>query len=118
VCDNFLYRFKKGRPRYSRGVSTRVTSLEDLKARRAEILAAARRRRASRVRVFGSVARGEARLDSDIDFLVEFDPEASLVDQVGLIQDLERLLGVGVDVVSSGGLRPRHEAIRAEAVDL
>jgi hypothetical protein len=99
-------------------VSTRVTSLEDLKARRAEILAAARRRRASRVRVFGSVARGEARLDSDIDFLVEFDPEASLLDQVGLIQDLERLLGVGVDVVSSDGLRPRHEAIRAEAVEL
>jgi hypothetical protein len=99
-------------------VDTHVTSLQDLRAWRDEILAAARRRRASRVRVFGSVARGDAQLDSDVDFLVEFDPEASLVDQVGLIQDLERLLGVGVDVVSSGGLRPRHEAIRAEALDL
>jgi hypothetical protein len=99
-------------------VDTPVTSLQDLRARRDKILAAARRRRASRVRVFGSVAQGDARLDSDVDFLVEFDPEASLVDQVGLIQDLERLLGVGVDVVSSGGLRPRHEAIRAEALDL
>jgi predicted nucleotidyltransferase len=99
-------------------VGTPITSLQDLRVRRDEILAAARRRRASRVRVFGSVALGDAQLDSDVDFLVEFDPEASLVDQVGLIQDLERLLGVGVDVVSSGGLRPRHEAIRAEAVEL
>jgi predicted nucleotidyltransferase len=72
-----------------------------LKSGREEILAAARRRRASRVRVFGSVARGEAGPDSDVDFLVDFDPEASLVDQVGLIDDLQGLLGVGADVVSS-----------------
>jgi uncharacterized protein len=98
-------------------VST-VTTLDVVRARRAEILAAARRRRASRVRVFGSVARGEARPDSDVDFLVDFQPEASLVDQVGLIHDLQGLLGIGVDVVSSGGLRPRHDPIRDEAVDL
>lgn len=93
-------------------------TLEDVKSRRREILAAARRRRASHVRVFGSVARGDAGPDSDIDFLVDFEEEASLLDQVGLIQDLHELLGVGVDVVSSGGLSSRHDPIRSEAVDL
>ncbi len=95
-----------------------VTTLDAVRARREEILSTARRRRASRVRLFGSVARGEARPDSDIDFLVDFEPDASLLDQVGLIHDLHDLLGVEVDVVSSGGLRARHEPIRQEAVDL
>jgi predicted nucleotidyltransferase len=99
-------------------VATGPTTLDAVRARRDEILSVARRRRASRVRVFGSVARGEARPDSDVDFLVDFEPDASLLDQVGLIQDLQHLLGVDVDVVSSGGLRPRHEPIRREAVDL
>lgn len=93
-------------------------TLDMVRERRDEILSTARRRRASRVRVFGSVARGEARLDSDIDFLVDFEPDASLLDQVGLIQDLQELLGVGVDVISTGGLGPRHDPIREEAVDL
>ncbi len=50
--------------------------------------------------------------------LVDFDAEASLLDQVGLIEDLEALLGVSVDVISTGGLRPRHDRIREEAIDL
>jgi hypothetical protein len=93
-------------------------TLDTVRARREEILSAARRRRASRVRVFGSVARGDSRPDSDVDFLVDFESDASLLDQVGLIHDLEELLGIGVDVISAGGLRPRHEPIRQEAVDL
>lgn len=93
-------------------------ALEELQHRRAEIFDAARRWRAVRVRVFGSVARGEARPDSDIDFLVDFEPEATLIDQVGLVQDLQTLLGGHVDVISSGGLGPRHDSIRREAVDL
>jgi predicted nucleotidyltransferase len=68
--------------------------------------------------VFGSVARGDSRPDSDVDFLVDFDSEASLLDQVGLIHDLQKLLGIDVDVVSSGGLHSRHDSIRSEAVDL
>jgi predicted nucleotidyltransferase len=92
--------------------------LEGLRAQREEIVAAARRRHASNVRVFGSVSRGESRPGSDVDFLVDFDAEASLLDQVGLIQDLEELLGVRVDVVSSGGLRPHHDPIRQDAVGL
>jgi len=50
--------------------------------------------------------------------LVDFEPGASLLDHVGLFQDLEELLGVEVDVVTLNALKPRDEHIRAEAVDL
>jgi uncharacterized protein len=56
------------------------------------------------VRVFGSAARGEAEPDSDIDFLVDFEPGRSLLDLSRLWQDLEELLGRQVDVVEPGGL--------------
>jgi len=49
---------------------------------------------------------------------VDFEPGASLLDHVGLFQDLEDLLGVRVDVVSRGSLKPRDDHIRAGAVDL
>lgn len=99
-------------------MSSSVLTVDALRTRRDEILATARRRRASNVRVFGSVSRGDAGPSSDLDLLVDFDDDASLLDQVGLAQDLEQLLGVTVDVVSSGGLRPYHEVIRQEAVEL
>ncbi len=86
--------------------------------RRVEILDVARKRRARRITVLGSVARGEAHPDSDLDLLVDFEPRASLLDHIGLFQDLEDLLGVGVDVVARSALKTRDEAIRAEAVDL
>lgn len=93
-------------------------TLEAVRSRRADILAVARRHRASRVRVFGSVARGEAGPASDVDFLVDFDASASLLDHAGLIRELQELLGGEVDVIDAGGLRGRHERIEAEAVDL
>jgi predicted nucleotidyltransferase len=93
-------------------------TLDGLRRRRVEILGIARKRRARRIAVFGSVARGAARPDSDLDLLVDFEPGASLLDHVGLFQDLEELLGVGVDVVARSALKPRDEHIRAEAVDL
>ena len=77
---------------------------------RSQILAAAKRRGATNVRVFGSVARGNQRADSDIDFLVDFEPGRSLLDLTGLWLDLEAVLGCKVDVVSSRGLKPRLEA--------
>ena len=58
------------------------------------------------VRLFGSVVRGEARADSDVDVLIDFEPGRSLLDQVGFEQDLEALLGCKVDVVVEGGLSP------------
>jgi hypothetical protein len=85
---------------------------------RDQILAAAQRRGAARIRLFGSVARGDEARESDIDFLVDFAPGTSLFDLVDLINDLQELLGVPVDVVSSGGLTDRDDDIRAEACDL
>ena len=85
---------------------------------RHRILEIAARHRARRVRVFGSVARGEAGEDSDIDLLVDFDPHSSLFDLLHLTEELEQLLGHRVDVVSTGGLKDRDETILAEAVDL
>ena len=75
--------------------------------RRAEILRLAESHGCRNVRVFGSIARGEQRPDSDIDFLVDFEPGRSLLDLTGLWLDLEGVLGCKVDVISSRGLKPR-----------
>lgn len=92
--------------------------LQELRRSRQAILAAAARRGARSVRVFGSVARGDATATSDVDVLVTFEPGRSLLDQVHLIADLEDLLGRRVDVVAEGGLLPRDGHILAEAVPL
>jgi len=83
---------------------------EFLNAKRDEILSIAARRGAKNVRVFGSVARGDAQADSDIDFLVDLEPGRSLLDLGGLVSDLQELLGRPVDVVTEAGLRDRIRA--------
>lgn len=75
-----------------------------LKSRREEILSIAARHGARNVRVFGSVVRGEAGENSDIDLLVELDQGRSLLDLAGLVMDLEDLLERKVDVVTEQGL--------------
>lgn len=75
-----------------------------LRKRREEILRIAARRGAYNVRIFGSVVRGETRLDSDVDFLVDMEPDRSLFDLGGLLMDLQGLLGRKVDVVTEKGL--------------
>jgi len=90
-----------------------------LKAKRGEILAIAGRHGAKRLRIFGSVARGEAKPDSDVDFLVDLEAGRSLLDLGGLLMDLQDLLGCKVDVVTEKGLRPRfRERVIREAVPL
>jgi uncharacterized protein len=81
-------------------------------------MAIASRHHASRVRLFGSAARGEDRPDSDIDLLVDFDEDSSLFDLVRMSRELETLLGRAVDVVSVGGLKSRDQLILAESADL
>ncbi|MBN1322421.1 MAG: nucleotidyltransferase family protein [Methanotrichaceae archaeon] len=90
-----------------------------LKSRREDILRIAARHGARNVRVFGSVARGEADEKSDIDLLVEFEPGRSLLDHAGLWLELQELLGCKVDVVSDRGIKPRiRERVLREAVPL
>jgi hypothetical protein len=90
-----------------------------LQSRRNDILSLAARHGARNVRVFGSVARGEARPDSDVDILVDMEPGRSLFDLGGLLYDLQTLLGVDVDVVTEKGLRPRIRAqVMREAIPL
>jgi predicted nucleotidyltransferase len=88
-----------------------------LKFKRFEILSLAQAHGAHNVRIFGSVARGEAHADSDIDFLVEMDNGRSLLDLIELSQDLETLLQHKVEVLTDKGLSPYLEKrIHAEAV--
>lgn len=80
-------------------------ALAELRARRGEIFAAAGRNRASNVRVFGSVARGEAGATSDLDLLIDLDERGSLLDIAGLVVELQDLLACPVNVTRAGGLR-------------
>ena len=73
-------------------------SLAALRARRDEILRLAARRGVSHIRVFGSVARGEARVDSDIDLLVDFDTSHRGLDLFAFAREVEELIGHRVDV--------------------
>ena len=78
-----------------------------LLSKRQEIIQIASRNGAYNVRVFGSVARGEARPDSDVDFLVNLEANRSLLDLARLLRELQILLDCPVDVVTEAGLRPR-----------
>ena len=78
-----------------------------LKTHREEILTTARKHGAYDVRVFGSVARGEAHPDSDVDLLVNLETGRSLLDLARLLRELQTILGVNVDVITEAGLRSR-----------
>lgn len=94
-------------------------SIDELRSRRHEILSMAAHHGATNVRVFGSVLHGDDRPDSDIDLLVEVEPGRSLLDIIGLEQDLEQLLGRRVEVLTVGGLSPYLEQrILGEAASL
>jgi hypothetical protein len=108
---------KVQRPSPRRDASMDLRQL--LQEKRQEILAIAAKHGAFNVRVFGSVARGEADAGSDVDVLVELEPGRSLFDLGGVLMDLEHLLGCRVDVVTEKGLRRSIRArVLKEAVPL
>jgi len=92
---------------------------EVLRAKREEILRIAAQHGARNVRIFGSVARGEAKLDSDVDVLVDLEPGRSLLEHAALMLELEELLRCKVDVATERGLRARvRDRVLREAVPL
>jgi len=92
---------------------------EILQEKRQEILEIAAKHGAYNIRIFGSVARGEADEDSDVDFLIDAGPNRTPFFPGGLVRDLEGLLGRPVDVVTEKGLRSRiRERVLNEAVPL
>src|SRR5688572_15783573 len=99
--------------------SASMTLNELRQNRRNEILRLAQRHGASNVGVFGCLVRGTATASSDVDFLVDFAEDRSLLDQIALQQELKSLLGCEVDLVEPGGISPYLEkGILAEAVQL
>jgi uncharacterized protein len=90
-----------------------------LKDKRQDILRLAEKYGAKNIRVFGSVARGAAGPESDVDLLVHLEPGVTLLKHAALVRELEGLLGRKVDVVSEMGLRERVKArVLKEAVAL
>jgi len=87
-----------------------------LREKRKEILHVAEKHGARNVRIFGSVARGQADDQSDIDLLVTMEPGRSLLDHAALWLEMQQLLGWEVDVISDRGLKPRiRERVLREA---
>lgn len=94
-------------------------TLAELRAQRDTILAIARKHGASNIRVVGSVARGDARPDSDLDLMIDMAEGRSLWDMAGLHMDLQDLLGCEIGLMTEAGLRERVRLeVRREAVAL
>lgn len=91
----------------------RRTTLAEVRAHRDEIYRIAEQYGISNIRVFGSVARGEADDDSDLDLLIDVAPGTSLWDMSGFALDVEELLKVFTQVVTPNGLKER---IRGEVL--
>lgn len=92
---------------------------EVLKKRREEILCIARKHGATRIQIIGSVARGEERPESDVDFLVDMESGRSLLDHAALTLELQQTLGKKVDIATTQGLRERvRNKILKEAIPL
>jgi predicted nucleotidyltransferase len=93
------------------GYAIAMITIDSIRRQRDAILEIARRHGARDVRIFGSVARGDATERSDLDLVVTFERGRTLLDHAGLIGDLEDLLDVKVDVIDADGMRPRFRAV-------
>jgi len=93
--------------------------VEAIKSKREQILRLAHRHGVTAVRVFGSMARGDAGPRSDVDLLIDVGPEPSAWFPGGFVAELEELLGRRVQVVTERGLDDLlRERVLAEAVPL
>lgn len=105
---------------YTAGQKMATKSLSrKIQMHRDQILEIAARNGAHNVRIFGSVARGDAGPASDIDFLVEMEAGRSLFDLAGLLMDLQEALNCEIDIVTEKGLNPRiRQRVMDEAIPL
>ena len=83
-----------------------MVTLSQIQRQKGEVLRIAHSHGADKVRVFGSVVRGTAGPESDLDILVRFSEETSLIDHIALMQELEDMFGIKVDVVEEEALHP------------
>ena len=81
-----------------------MLSIDIVREKREHIISIAARHGAKNIRVFGSIARGEASETSDVDFLIDLEPGRTLFDLIGFLQDLEEFLGKKVDVVTEDSI--------------
>jgi predicted nucleotidyltransferase len=96
-----------------------LTVVDTIREMRDAIVRIAARHGAMQVRLIGSVARGEARPDSDVDLLVTWSEGTSLLDQAALMLELESLLGRKVDIASDGWVKPSiRESVYRDAIAL
>src|SRR5205085_3294740 len=96
-----------------------MISKDILRQRRDDIARLAAKHGAMNIRVFGSVARDQAKQDSDLDLLIDVGPKTSSWFPAGLILDLENLLGCRVEVVTEKGLDPAlRDQVLSEAIPL
>lgn len=90
-----------------------------IRNRRKEIIDIAKKYGAKNVRIFGSMARGDESINSDVDIIVEMETGSSLLDIIAIKQDISELLGRKVDVVTEASISPYiRNAVLKEAVNL
>jgi predicted nucleotidyltransferase len=111
VGDEMGYNLFDSRYRNLFSMRTVMGTDEILKSKRGEILALATQRGIKNLRVFGSVARGQAGPDSDVDFLVDVEPGRTYLDMGAFLMDLQDLLGRKVDLVTERAL---HASIKSQ----
>jgi predicted nucleotidyltransferase len=96
-----------------------VRALDEVLAKAELIRTLARAHGATSIELFGSAARGDDGPESDLDFVVELEPGRSLLDLIGLNQDLQAALGRKVEAFTRAGLKPRVLAeARKEAIKI
>lgn len=96
-----------------------LTVGDSVREKREAIIRIAAKHGATQVRLIGSVARGEARPDSDVDLLVTWSAGSSLLDQAALMLELEDLLDRKVDIASDGWVKPSiRESVYRDAIAL